>query len=209
MNLQPIQNKIYEIRGHKVMFDYDLAEMYQIETKNLNLAVKRNIIRFPEDFMFQLTKSEWETLRLQIETSKNTEKKHEILRLRNETTEKRGGRRYLPYAFTEHGVAMLASVLKSEKAALVNIAIVRAFIALKQFALTHKELTEKLKELENKYNKQFKDVYEALNYTSTGHKLRFIQYVIISLIYTYVVLEVQFMPAQYIPAAKRQTTIRA
>lgn len=164
MNIQVIQNKIYEIRGQKVMLDHDLAEMYQIETKNLNLAVKRNIIRFPEDFMFQLTFNEWETLRLQFETSKNTNKKRETLGLQNETSEKRGGRRYLPYAFTEHGVAMLASVLKSEKAALVNIAIVRAFIALKQFALTHKELTEKLKELENKYNKQFKDVYEAMNY---------------------------------------------
>src|SRR5437016_1279305 len=122
MQLQVIQKRIYEIRGQNVMLDFDLAELYETETKNLNLAVRRNNIRFPSDFMFQLTKDEWETLRLQIETSKN-------LKLQNATSNKRGGRRYLPYAFTEHGTAMLASVLKSEKAALVNIAIVRAFIA--------------------------------------------------------------------------------
>lgn len=114
--------------------------------------------------MFQLTKEEWENLRLQIETSKNFTAAKQDLKLQNATSNKRGGRRYLPYAFTEHGVAMLASVLKSDKAALVNIAIVRAFIALKHYALTHKDLTDKLKELENKYNKQFRDVYEALNY---------------------------------------------
>jgi ORF6N domain len=146
MELLVIQKKIYEIRGHKVMLDFDLAELYEIETKNINLAVKRNIIRFPLDFMFQLRTEEWESLRLQ-----------------NETSNKRGGRRYLPYAFTEHGVAMLASVLKSEKAALVNIAIVRAFIALKQLAFNYKELSDKITEIEHKHNKQFADVYEALD----------------------------------------------
>ncbi len=147
MQLQVIQTKIYEVRGQKVMLDYDLAELYEVQTKNLNLAVKRNLKRFPVDFMFQLTKTEWESLRLQIETS-NT----------------RGGTRYLPYAFTEQGVAMLSGILNSDKAIDVNIAIMRAFIALKQFALTNTELNNKLKELEKTYNKQFKDVYEAINY---------------------------------------------
>ena len=147
MQLQRIQTKIYEVRGQKVMLDYDLAELYEVQTKNLNLSVKRNIKRFPPDFMFELTKGEWESLRFQFATS-NT----------------RGGTRYLPHAFTEQGVAMLSGILNSDKAIDVNIAIMRAFIALKQFALTNAELNTKLKELESKYNKQFKDVYEAINY---------------------------------------------
>ena len=147
MQLQTIQNKIYEVRGQKIMLDFDLAELYEVQTKNLNLAVKRNIKRFPNDFMFQLTKNEWDALRLQIETSKG-----------------RGGTRYLPYAFTEQGLAMLSGVLNSNKAIDVNITIMRAFVFIRQYALTHKDLTDKLKELESKYNKQFKDVYEAINY---------------------------------------------
>jgi len=101
------------------MLDFDLAEMYEVETKNLNLAVKRNIKRFPHDFMFQFTKNEWDSLRLQNATSKN-----------------RGGTRYLPYAFTEQGLAMLSGILNSEKAIQVNIAIMRAFVFLRQYALT-------------------------------------------------------------------------
>jgi len=147
MQLETIQTKIYEIRGQKVMLDSDLADLYDVETKNLNLAVKRNIKRFPPDFMFQLTKPEWDVLRLQIETSKG-----------------RGGTRYMPYAFTEQGVAMLSGVLNSDKAIETNIAIMRAFVFVRQYALTHKDLTDKLLELENKYDKQFKDVYEAINY---------------------------------------------
>lgn len=147
MHLQTIQTKIYELRGQKVMLDYDLAGLYEVLTKNLNLAVKRNSRRFPQDFMFQLTKTEWDNLRLQFETSK-----------------KKGGTRYLPYAFTEQGVAMLSGILNSDKAIDVNIAIMRAFIALKQFALTNTELNNKLKELEDSYNQQFKDVYEAIDY---------------------------------------------
>ena len=129
------------------MLDFDLAELYEVETKNLNLAVKRNIKQFPKDFMFQLTNPEWESLRLQIETSKG-----------------RGGTRYLPHAFTEQGLAMLSGILKSDKAINVNIAIMRTFVFVRQYALSHKDLTEKLKEIESKYNKQFKDVYEAINY---------------------------------------------
>jgi hypothetical protein len=121
--------------------------MYEVQTKNLNLAVKRNLKRFPKDFMFQLSKPEWESLRLQIETSKG-----------------RGGTRYLPYAFTQQGLAMLSGILNSDKAIDVNIAIMRAFVFIRQYALSHRDLTEKLKELESKYDKQFDGVYEALDY---------------------------------------------
>ncbi len=110
--IRSIQNRIYEIRGERVMLDKDLADLYETETKSLNLAVKRNIKRFPKDFMFQLTKEEWDDLRFQIET---LEKPQYSLRLQNETS-KRGGTRYLPYAFTEQGVAMLSGILNSDKA---------------------------------------------------------------------------------------------
>jgi len=112
------------------MLDFDLAELYEVQTKNLNLAVKRNLKRFPKDFMFQLTKPEWESLRCNFSTSN-----------------KRGGIRYMPFAFTEQGVSMLSSVLKSDKAIDVNIAIMRAFVFIRQYALSHRDLTEELKEL--------------------------------------------------------------
>ena len=146
MQLQTIQSRIYEVRGQKVMLDFDLAELYETETKRLKEAVRRNIARFPDDFMFELTKSEFDSLRTQFATSK------------------RGGTRYMPFAFTEQGVAMLSSVLNSPKAIEVNIQIVRAFVFLRQYALSHKDITEKLKELESKYDLQFNDVYEAINY---------------------------------------------
>ncbi len=149
MELEVIQHKIYEVRGLKIMLDFDLAELYEVETKVLNQAVKRNEERFPEKFMFRLTTKEWNKMRSQIVTA-SIQKKRNI-----NTT---------PFAFTEHGVTMLASVLKSKKAIKMNIAIIEAFISLKEFALNHKELTIKIKELENLYNKQFKDVYEAINY---------------------------------------------
>lgn len=129
------------------MLDFDLAELYETETKYLKRAVRANIKRFPPDFMFELSKTEWETLRCNFSTSN-----------------KRGGTRYLPFAFTEQGVSMLSSVLNSDKAIQVNIAIMRAFVFIRQHALTYGDLTDKLKELETKYNKQFKDVYEAINY---------------------------------------------
>jgi len=159
MQLQQIETKIYEIRGQKVMLDFDLAEMYEVQTKNLNLAVKRNINRFPKDFMFQLNKTEWEVLRLQIVTSNSQ-------RLQIETLETGRGKytKYLPHAFTEQGLAMLSGILNSEKAIEVNIAIMRAFVFMRKYALTHKDLTEKLRELETKYDKQFKDVYDAINF---------------------------------------------
>ncbi|MDZ4676463.1 MAG: ORF6N domain-containing protein [Oligoflexia bacterium] len=143
-----ISQKIFFIRGHKVMLDSDLALLYEVKTKNLNKAVRRNIIRFPEDFMFQVTEKEGEFLRFQIGTSKI-----------RATDDERGGRRYRPLVFTEQGVAMLSSVLKSEKAALVNIEIMRTFVRLRQLLLSNKELSERLDELEKKYDSQFKAVF--------------------------------------------------
>jgi len=148
MHLQKIQTKIYEIRGQKVMLDFEIAEIYEVETRILNQAVKRNIDIFPKDFMFQLTLKEWKTMSSQIVmTSQNKRPKTAI-----------------PLAFTEHGVTMLANILKSKKARQTSIAIVRAFIALKKFILNYKDLADKLVELENTYNKHFKDVYEAINF---------------------------------------------
>jgi hypothetical protein len=147
MHLQTIESKINEVIGQQVMRDFDLAELYEVQTKNLNLAVKRNIKRFPKDFMFRLTQEEWDGLRLQIETSKG-----------------RGGTRYLPSAFTEQGLAMLSGILNSDKAIEVNIAIMRAFVFMRQYALTHKDLTEKLTALEQKYDTQFDDVYGAIEF---------------------------------------------
>jgi len=148
MQLQIIQNKIYEVREQKVMLDFDLAALYEVENRSLKQAVKRNIDRFPNDFMFQLTKNEWQEL------ITNCDKLPE-------------GAKFSPVpptAFTEQGVSMLSSVLRSKKAIQVNIAIMRAFVFIRQYALSHKDLTDKLRELETKYNKQFKDVYEAINY---------------------------------------------
>ena len=135
------------------MLDFDLAELYEVETRVLNQAVKRNIRRFPVDFMFQLNISEWNTLKSQFVISK---------------TEKRGGTQKLPYAFTEQGLAMLSGILNSSKAVDVNIAIMRAFVMIRQYALTYKELTDKLKEIEGK----FSDVYQAINYLLEKDKIQ-------------------------------------
>jgi len=148
MQFEKIQTKIYEIHGQKVMLDFDLAELYEVETRALNQAVKRNIDIFPEDFMFQLSQSEWESMSSQIVMTYPAK--------RPKTS--------LPFAFTEHGVTMLANVLRSKKARQTSIAIVRAFITLKQFVLNYKELSGKLQELENKYDKQFKNVIDAINF---------------------------------------------
>jgi hypothetical protein len=162
MQLQKIEAKIYEIREQKVMLDFDLSEMYEVENRTLKQAVKRNFDRFPKDFMFQLAKTEWQEL------ITNCDKLPETIKYSPAT----------PFAFTEQGVAMLSSILKSKKALQVNIAIMRAFVFIRQYALTHKDLTNKLKELETRYNKQFKDVYEAINYLmqkdiqETEHKER-------------------------------------
>jgi hypothetical protein len=144
--VERIERSILLIRGHKVMLDSDLAELYGVTTKRLNEQVRRNLSRFPEDFMFQLTELETHLLRSQFATSK----------------EGRGGRRYLPYAFTEQGVAMLSSVLNSERAIKVNIEIMRAFVRLRQILASNKELAKRLDELEKKYDAQFKIVFDAI-----------------------------------------------
>jgi hypothetical protein len=131
-----IERRIYLIRGQKVMLDADLAELYQVTTGNLNLAVRRNRNRFPDDFMFQLAPEEFQNLRLQFASSSW------------------GGRRYPPYAFTEHGVAMLSSVLSSERAVQMNILIIRAFVKLRELLATHKELARKIAELEVRHDAQ-------------------------------------------------------
>ena len=151
MQPQTIQSRIYDIRGQKVMLDHDLAELYHTETKKLKQAVRRNSDRFPEDFMFELTRDEYNSLRSQIVTLKSASARGKFSK-------------YLPFAFTEQGVAMLSSVLRSKKAIQVNIAIMRAFVFIRQYALSHRDLTERLKELEAKYDRQFKDVYDAINY---------------------------------------------
>ncbi|MCL1943865.1 MAG: ORF6N domain-containing protein [Candidatus Azobacteroides sp.] len=144
MELQIIQNKIYEIRGERVMLDFDISQLYETETKRLKEAVRRNINRFPEDFMFELSKEEWKNLRSQIASSSW------------------GGSRYLPFAFTEQGVAMLASVLSSTKAIEVNISIVRAFVALRQHISGYTELNRKLESFMVETNMQFNEIYQAL-----------------------------------------------
>ena len=144
MELAVIQSKIYEIRGCKVMLDFDLAEMYQAETRRLNEAVKRNIKRFPPDFMFQLTNKEFDNLMSQIAISKW------------------GGTRKLPYAFTEQGVAMLSGLLNSDNAIAVNINVMRAFVILRQYALGYAELNQKLENFMIETNMQFNEVYQAL-----------------------------------------------
>lgn len=142
-----IEHSIVFIRNEKVMLDTDLAALYGVETFNLNKAVARNIDRFPSDFMFQLTKAEWDNLRFQNGISSDTS---------------HGGRRYLPYAFTEQGVAMLSSVLRSKQAVQVNIAIMRAFVKLRELLSTRKDLARKLNAMERKYDTQFKVVFDAI-----------------------------------------------
>jgi hypothetical protein len=175
MELSVIQNKIYEIRGMKVMLDFDLASMYQVETRVLNQSVKRNIERFPDDFMFELTKSEYDSLRSQIVILK---------------TEGRGKHsKYLPYAFTELGVAMLSSVLKSKTAVQINMSIMRAFVAVRQLLIDPtanevkllqrevKELKEYIEEVFADYKdidednqKSFDEIYLALSELAVKQK---------------------------------------
>lgn len=154
MKPQEIENKIYEIRHQNVMLDFDLAEMYQIETRVFKQAVRRNLERFPKDFMFELTEIEIESM-----VSQNV----------IPSKQKLGGAK--PFAFTEQGVAMLSSVLKSKIAIEINISIIRTFVLMRQYALSHKELSEKLSQLENKYDEKFNDVSEALNFLLQKDKI--------------------------------------
>src|SRR5947209_4601137 len=159
-----VERHIYLIRGEKVILDADVAWLYAVETKVLNRAVKRNKDRFPTDFMFQLTRDETEGLRLQIGTSTDpTARGMSGLRFQFGTSKnRRGGRRYLPYAFTEQGVAMLSSVLRTPRAVQVNIAIMRTFVRLREMLLSNAHLARKLSALEKKYDAQFKVVLDAI-----------------------------------------------
>ena len=139
-----VENKIYLIRTQKVMLDRDLAILYNIETKNLNKAVNRNLDRFPKDFMFQLDKNEFKNLKFQFGTSRW------------------GGTRKLPYVFTEHGILMLSSVLNSKRAVEVNIQIMRTFIKLRQILTTHKEILRKIENMEKRYDDKFKVVFDTI-----------------------------------------------
>lgn len=147
MNLQTIQNRIIEIRSLNIMLDFDLAALYEVENRALKQAVRRNRDRFPADFMFELTEEEVDLL-----VSQNVIPSKSYL----------GGA--VPFAFTEQGVAMLSSVLRSKTAIHMNIAIMRAFVLIRQYTLSYTDLTNQLKALEAKYNQQFSDVYEAINY---------------------------------------------
>jgi hypothetical protein len=147
MDMQIIQQKIYEIRGVRVMLDADLAELYGVETKRLKEAVRRNIERFPADFMFELSRAEYNSLRSQFASLEKGRGKYS---------------KFLPFAFTEHGVAMLSGVLNSPRAIETNIAIIRAFIALRHFAGAYAELSQKITELETRYDSEIADIHEAL-----------------------------------------------
>jgi phage regulator Rha-like protein len=156
MDIQLIQNKIYEIRGQRVMLDFDLAELYEVETRRLKEQVRRNINRFPTDFMFELNKDEYNSLRSQFATLENGRGQHS---------------KYLPFAFTEQGVAMLASVLHSQKAIEINIQIVRAFVVLREYALGFAELNTKLESFMIETNMQFNDIYQALTEMASQKEL--------------------------------------
>jgi ORF6N domain len=144
-NIEIITNKIHFIRNQKVMLDYDLAVLYEIETRVLKQAVRRNSIRFPEDFMFELTEEEYKSLRSQIVTLEKGRGKHS---------------KYLPFAFTEQGIAMLSSILNSEKAIKINIAIMRTFVLLRNSMLSLEEINKKIEDIE----KQLPDIYKILNF---------------------------------------------
>jgi hypothetical protein len=146
MELVRIKENIHELRGLKVMLDMDLAKMYQIETKRLKEAVRRNSRRFPPDFMFELTMEEWKILRTQFASSK------------------KGGTTRPPFAFTEQGVAMLSSVLNSDISIDVNIMIMRAFVHMRQWTLSHEELAMQLRDLEKRYDRKFMDIEHVLTY---------------------------------------------
>lgn len=155
MRIHAVQKKIHEIRNQKIMLDFDLAELYKVENRTLKQAVRRNMDRFPDDFMFQLTKTEW------LEVITNCDNLPDTLKFSPSE----------PFAFTEQGVAMLSSVLKSKKALQINISIMRAFVLLRQFSLTNKELTRKLNELENRYDKKFNTIFEAIDYLLKKDKI--------------------------------------
>jgi ORF6N domain len=161
--IQSIQNRIYDIRGERVMLDFDLATLYGVETRALNQAVKRNIERFPEDFMFRLTVLEWDTMRSQIVTAYHHKNLPGEVQLIDNQQKRNIG--VTPYAFTEQGVAMLSGVLRSEKAVQMNIAIMRAFVAVRKALLQKADIQEQLKEIKERLGEndtQLSQIYDAL-----------------------------------------------
>ncbi|OGH95844.1 MAG: hypothetical protein A2039_09005 [Candidatus Melainabacteria bacterium GWA2_34_9] len=153
--IQIIENKIFIIRGKKVMIDSDLAQLYEVETRIVNQAIKRNLDRFPQNFMFQVNNEEWQNLRSQFVISSGNY----------------GGRRYLPYVFTEHGVLMLATVLNSQKAIAVSVQIVNAFVKLREMALANKDLSKRVDEIERtlisyarENNTNIEEIFQQLAY---------------------------------------------
>jgi hypothetical protein len=146
MEIEIIKTSIHEIRGKKVILDFELAKMYHIETKYLKRTVKNNLKRFPNDFMFELSDAEWQNLRCKFSTSSW------------------GGPRYAPFAFTEQGIAMLSGLLNSEIAIETNISIMRAFVMMRQWALTHQELSKRLDTIEQQYGQKFSDIEQVLNF---------------------------------------------
>jgi hypothetical protein len=146
MELELIKNCILDIRGKRVILDYELAKLYEVETKYLKRTVRNNLVRFPTDFMFELTSEEWNDLRCKNSTSSW------------------GGQRYPPFAFTEQGVAMLSGLLNSKTAIYINISIMRAFVLMRQWALEYQDLQEKLTDLEKRFGQKFTDIEQVLNY---------------------------------------------
>jgi hypothetical protein len=146
MELELIKNSILDIRGKRVILDYELAKLYEVETKYLKRTVRNNLVRFPTDFMFELTSEEWNDLRCKNSTSSW------------------GGQRYPPFAFTEQGVAMLSGLLNSKTAIYINISIMRAFVLMRQWALEYQDLQEILTDLEKRFGQKFTDIEQVLNY---------------------------------------------
>jgi phage regulator Rha-like protein len=165
--IRSIQNRIYEIRGERVMLDFDLADLYEVPTKVLNQAVKRNIKRFPEDFMFRLSRQEWSSMRSQIVTASENVYDSQIIKPSQIVTASQSKRNVsvTPYAFTEQGVAMLSGVLNSDKAINMNIAIMRAFVEIRKFLLKQNDFKEQLKEIKERlgeHDAQLNQIYDAL-----------------------------------------------
>ncbi|MBI4946450.1 MAG: ORF6N domain-containing protein [Bacteroidetes bacterium] len=159
--IKSVQSRIYELRGERVMLDFDLAALYEVETRVLNQAVKRNIDRFPEDFMFQLKPNEFESIKFQVEAIKKSSSSQTVMMvLPQNRTDK-----YLPFAFTEQGVAMLSGVLNSDKAIKMNIAIMRAFVEVRKIALSHRDIKKQLQEIKKRigsHDLQISHIYEAI-----------------------------------------------
>ncbi|RTL58793.1 MAG: ORF6N domain-containing protein [Sphingobacteriales bacterium] len=158
--IKSIQNRIYEVRGERVMLDFDLATLYQVETRVLNQAIKRNMNRFPKDFMFRLSKEEFEDIQLQIEATEKSMSSQFVM-----TYSKKRPKTALPYAFTEQGVAMLSGILNSDKAIAMNIAIMRAFVEIRRILIQENDLKEQLKQIKERigeHDAQLNQIYDAM-----------------------------------------------